>query len=745
MNDPHYFELAKKLDLESFLELFASFLSRPKPPHMEGDIHRHRQFIEALDKIQFNPPPPIAPLERDIIHLKKFGFLRRDEIFEWVKLWRYMLYLKNLRIEGILFDWFAQIRFPETILEIEHRFDKEGNLKEGIYPELDSVNVSLKRTKQEIKEALLRLLSNASLLPYLIDRQIHLINGEESLLVRGGFNHAIKAQVIGRSAAGFFYVLPESVSRLKEREGALLSQITEMEFLICKELSAMMGKQLPFLGYLDKEFDRFDHYQARVAFARAKNLEFMTPSRDTKIILEGFCHPALNNPKPISVRFEKSILMVTGVNAGGKTMLLKSILSSAFLARYLIPMPILASKSSIGSFKGIAAVLDDPQSAKNDISTFAGRMLSFERFFKERGFLVGVDEIELGTDSDEAASLFKVILEQLIKRDFKIIITTHHKRLAALMAANEEVELMAALYDEKRQMPTFSFLQGTIGKSYAFETAERYGIPPFVIKEAKEVYGQDKEKLGELIEKSAQLEIELGQKNRALELELERVRQKREELNDTLEKQKEAHRHHLQRLDQRYQEAIDAAKEAAKESQAESIHKGMNNANKLLQAIKEEERSRSISNPSLKHEFKAGERVRYRQSQGTILSLGEREVMIELDEGFKLRVKKGELRPLGQLPRPKPKAPKISVEGARSAQVSLDLHGLRVDEAVEKLDSFLSDALLAGFDEILVYHGIGTGKLAYAIKEFLKTHPKVRSFEDAPAQMGGFGAKIIKL
>ncbi|MGD9596793.1 MAG: Smr/MutS family protein, partial [Wolinella sp.] len=86
-----------------------------------------------------------------------------------------------------------------------------------------------------------------------------------------------------------------------------------------------------------------------------------------------------------------------------------------------------------------------------------------------------------------------------------------------------------------------------------------------------------------------------------------------------------------------------------------------------------------------------------------------------------------------------------SVEGARSAQVSLDLHGLRGDEAVEKLDSFLSDALLAGFDEILVYHGIGTGKLAYAIKEFLKTHPKVRSFEDAPAQMGGFGAKIIKL
>ena len=108
-----------------------------------------------------------------------------------------------------------------------------------------------------------------------------------------------------------------------------------------------------------------------------------------------------------------------------------------------------------------------------------------QNYLLQRNAIVGVDEIELGTDSDEAASLFKVIIEELIKKDIKIIITTHHKRLAALMASNDEVELIAALYDEENRIPTYEFLQGTIGKSYAFETAPRYGIPNTVVKKQK--------------------------------------------------------------------------------------------------------------------------------------------------------------------------------------------------------------------------------------------------------------------
>jgi DNA mismatch repair protein MutS2 len=197
-----------------------------------------------------------------------------------------------------------------------------------------------------------------------------------------------------------------------------------------------LNKNYKFLKFINKEFDRIDHYIARINFAKNGDKVFIIPKKNTQEKLVDFSHPALSDAKPISVNFSKSVIMITGVNAGGKTMMLKSILSAILLSKHLIPYK--ASKeTTIAHHKDILAVLDDPQSVKNDISTFAGRMVEFSKLFTKTDAIVGVDEIELGTDSDEAASLFKVIIEQLIKKNIKIIITTHHKRLAALLAANE--------------------------------------------------------------------------------------------------------------------------------------------------------------------------------------------------------------------------------------------------------------------------------------------------------------------
>ncbi len=311
-------------------------------------------------------------------------------------------------------------------------------------------------------------------------------------------------------------MVPHNISELKQRRSDLINKQEDVLLKFCKQISSMFEKHLMFLKFINKEFDRVDHYQARIFFAKANDRNFLLPSKNNSCKLVDFRHPALHGAKPITIDFTKSVIMITGVNAGGKTMMLKSILSAVLLSKYLLPYN--AHKSSqIGSFKNILAVLDDPQSVKNDISTFAGRMVEFSTLFSKKNAIVGVDEIELGTDSDEAASLFKVIIEELIKKDIKIIITTHHKRLAALLASNDKVELVAALYDEKNQRPTYEFLQGTIGKSYAFETASRYGIPHNIIKLAKKVYGEDKDKLNELIERSSDLEREYKQKIEKLE------------------------------------------------------------------------------------------------------------------------------------------------------------------------------------------------------------------------------------
>lgn len=735
--------LIKQLDLGDFFQIFESFLARPKELCLQGDSKIHLRYIQALELLDFTSPKPVQNLDSQLALLKKFGYLKLDEIFEFIKIIRYFHYLKSLKCEGILGEWFSQILIPDTILETSKSFLENGNLKSGIYLELDSINAGIERIKREISHLLSQILNQNKLNPYLVDRQIHLINDEECLLLKAGFHHILKGQILQRSASGFFYVLPQSIANLKDRYNELNNKREEQLFNIAREISSLFTKHLLFLKFINKEFDRFDNYQARLNFARSKDLEFLSPKpNDSTIILSEFRHPALKNPKSISLNFKEQVLMITGVNAGGKTMLLKSILSAAFLAKHLIPMPINAHKSSIGNFKALNLILEDPQNSKNDISTFGGRMLQFSQILRERERLIGIDEIELGTDSDEAASLFKVLLENLMLRGSKIIITTHHKRLAALMAGDSRVQLLAALFDEEREMPTFSFLSGTIGKSYAFETALRYGIPKTLVNEAKTLYGEDKEKLNALIENSSRLEMKLQneiaraeQRSATLEQKIAHLREREEALEQVfLRRQKE--------LESAYTEAINAAKRAIKEQSPQAIHRQISFANKLLNAAKNTNPNTSQSTQEMRN-FEVGESIKYRHHRGTILSLHKDKARIELEDGIKLEVAKKEIKPYGNAP----KAPqtKLQIQTPQNANVVLDLHGLRADEAIEKLEEFISNSLIAGFDEVLIYHGIGTGRLSVVVRDFLKSHPKVVDFTDAPPKAGGFGAKIVKL
>ncbi|WP_456323285.1 endonuclease MutS2 [Hydrogenimonas sp.] len=732
-------QLIKQLDLGAYIQRFEGLLARPKSLYMEGDRALHYRFIRALESVEFKSPPKVKNLDDLWMRLSKQGVLRLDEIFEAVKIVRYFAYLKQLKIENELGEWLKEIQIPEPIHQIERIFDEKGEVVESVDERLASLKAAMKQNKEAIRQTLSRMLGSSKLIPYLVDRQIHYVNDEEALLVRGGFNHVLKGTVIGRTSGGFFYVLPEAISKLKAKEAGIASRLEEVYDDIAKKSSGVMAGWLKFWRFIDKAFDRFDHYQARMQMARMEDLSFVLPKNHDTIRLSQFAHPALAHPKPVSIDFSKNVLMITGVNAGGKTMLLKSILASAWLAKYLLPMRCDAKNTEIGSFKRIEAIIEDPQNVKNDISTFAGRMRQFSKLFGQNGVLVGVDEIELGTDSDEAASLFKVMIEELMRRKIKIVITTHHKRLAAMMAGDERVELVAAVYDEKNQVPTYTFLQGIIGKSYAFETAERYGVPRNIVAKARVEYGEDKERLNELIERSSTLEKELREKREKLEHEIEALEKEKERyktLNDTLEAELYAKKRELEKI---YQEATKEAREALKMRDEKQIHRQLGRAHKIAQKAK-------IEAPKPIERYKVGDMVKYRKNRGKIVALKAKEAMIEV-EGMKLRVPLSEIRRSGNPPKePKKKNTSITLQrSGATAGVKLDLHGLRAEEAIEKLDKFLSDALLAGFDEVLVYHGIGTGKLSYAVREFLKRHPSVKGFSDAPQHMGGFGATVVEL
>ncbi|MEA2100816.1 MAG: endonuclease MutS2 [Campylobacterota bacterium] len=727
--------LIKQLDLNEHIEQFKSFFSRESSLYIEGDQGLHFRYIKALDTIEFKAPPKVADFFHIKGHLKKRGVLNFEQIFEIVKIVRYFRYFKNRQLDGIIGEWMDKFIIDVKFTEIEKYFTNDGKFEENLDENLFDLSQRIKEHKNDMSGSLKRMMSSSKLAGYLVDTQVHFLNNEECLLVRGGFNHVLKGAVIGRSTGGFFYVSPDSILKSKEKIRFIEQEREAIFYTYAKEFSSKLMELQAFINFIDKEFTKFDNYQARVLFAKSKNLQLIKSKNDSKIVLKDFIHPALHHAKPISVDFSKNILMITGVNAGGKTMLLKSILASAFMAKYIIPMKLDENKSHIGSFKSVLSIIDDPQNVKNDISTFAGRMQEFSRIFEHKSALVGVDEIELGTDSDEAAALFKVILDDLITRGQKVVITTHHKRLAALMADRDDVELMAATYDEETRKPTYEFMQGIIGKSYAFETASRYGISNKIVNEAKSVYGDNSEKLSLLIERGSQLERELKQKHKKVDEKLEELRVKelgikeqREKLIKELDEQKYA-------LKRSYEVAIGEAKTAAKAGDSQSIHRAMSKANKKLPP-QDKEIKRDV-------EFKLGDKVKYHSQKGVIISMRDKkEATIEV-EGMRVRVKTKHLKHTQIV---KPKAiTNIKVNVEKKSGLKCDLHGMRADEACEVLDKFLSDALLNGWDEVIIYHGIGTGKLSFAVKNFLIAHPRVQKFEDAPQHLGGFGAKIVTL
>ena len=734
----HEKSIIQKLDLDGYIHQFKHFLAREKPVAMMGDINQHYRYLKALSKVQFPAPSPVPNLDRELARIKKQAVLTLDEIYAFVTMFSYFNTLKTVGFTEPLISWIQGIEIPEEIVEIIGYFTEEGEINPERDPDLFKLERAIKQNKIDIKETLYKLAHSSRLRDYLVDTQVHFNGGEETLLVRGGFNNAIKATVAARSPGGFFYIIPQSISHLKEKESALLSNKEELIYRYCKEISSVFFKWERFLAFINKEYDRFDHYQARVSFARAKEYEFILPSKHKCIKLQDFAHPAIEDPVPITMDLSKQIMLVTGVNAGGKTMLLKSMLSAVYMSKYLLPYQCDVSKTEVGHYKSIEAMIDDPQSVKNDISTFAGRMQEFAKLFSKEDAIVGVDEIELGTDSDEAASLFRVMLDELRKKGITFIVTTHHKRLASLMASDDEVELIAALYDEERRMPTYTFLQGSIGKSYAFETAQRYGVPVSIVNKAKEVYGEDKDNLNELIEKSTSLEREMRTKIARIDEKLNAVEKQKRRLQDEEIKLQESHRKAIATLENRYNAATKKAREALKVQESTEGRRLLNVAHQRKEFKQKE--IKAVDEIPLKE----GDKVKYRSHKGELVSLRGKDATIIVD-GLKMRVPLSQLKRRGDAPqikvKPKPKQAKVSVEKS-GASVSVKLLGMYADEAIDTVDKFLSDALVNGLNEVQIIHGTGGGVLSKLVGEYLKNHPKIGKYYRMP---GNLGITVVEL
>ena len=251
--------LIKQLDLVEHIEQFQSFFSRTHSLYIEGDQELHFKYIKALDKLEFKAPPKVSEFTTIKQHLQKHGVLNFEQIFEIVKIVRYFRYFRNRNIDGLIGQWMAKFDIPEKFTEVEKYFTHDGKFEENLDEMLFGLSARIKEHRNNMSGALKRMMSSSKLAGYLVDTQVHFVNNEDCLLVRGGFNHVLKGAVVGRSSGGFFFVSPDSILKSKEQIRFIEQERVAIFYKYAKEFSSKLSEIQPFIAFIDKEFTKFDN------------------------------------------------------------------------------------------------------------------------------------------------------------------------------------------------------------------------------------------------------------------------------------------------------------------------------------------------------------------------------------------------------------------------------------------------------------------------------------------------------
>jgi len=429
-------------------------------------------------------------------------------------------------------------------------------------------------------------------------------------------------------------------------------------------------------------------------------------------------------------------------------------------------------ESEIAVFEKIYADIGDEQSIEQSLSTFSSHMKNIIEILPkvDEKTLVLLDEVGAGTDPSEGSALAMAILEYLLKKKCRCVATTHYSELKAYAYVTEGIENASVEFDAETLKPTYKLLIGVPGKSNALDIAYRLGLDPDIVKRAREFLTKEEIQVSDLIQ---DLE-EKRYSTHLARLQAERLKKEAEEIKRMLEeKAAELELKEREILSEAKREARRIIKEAQKQTKEllESLRTKLNEEAEKAQIRAEQETREKLSklgkrlaagNEVLDINFsdkeldfvKPGDRVYVlRLSQvGTVLSNEDSrgEILVQVGP-MKISVKKSEIR--------KAPAEEEKVEqsfhfnnGQRNIfgkkdniSPQLDLRGLILEEALQKLEKYLDDAYISGLKEVLIIHGKGTGALRKGIREYLKMHPQVLSFRPGNYREGGIGVTVVKL
>ena len=681
---------------------------------------------------------------------------------------RFVADLADSEIEFLrLYFWEEQlVTIPELNRRLKEAIDSDGRVTDDASPELKIIRQNIRRSEQNVRELLDGIVRGKNA-KYLSDTIITMRNDRYVIPVKQEYRGVFGGVVHDQSASGqTLFVEPKQVVELNNRLRQY--QIAERNEIqrILSELSAELVPYRQEIIHNAYVIGKLDMMNAKARFGKELHAIVPAVNEENRVVLKQARHPLIDQEKvvanDISIGENYQAIVITGPNTGGKTITLKTLGLLQLMGQAGLPIPV-EEESQIGIFDEVFADIGDEQSIEQSLSTFSSHMTNIVDILANvnEKSLVLFDELGAGTDPQEGASLAIAILDELGKKSAYVMATTHYPELK-IYGYNRANTINASMeFDVDTLSPTYRLLIGVPGRSNAFEISSRLGLDQAVIHEAKQLMNDESQDLNEMI-------ADLENRRKMAETEYLEMRHYVDEAQELYENLKEAYRYFFEEREKEIDKAKKKANEVVSEAEekAEKIiadirkmqqqvgqgnvkeHQLIDAKTQLANLHQEEQlkKNKVLKKAKEQKTLKPGDEVlvtTYGQ-RGTLLRKNGNQWQVEIGI-LKMNVSENELMPVA----PQKETKQRVIHAVRSEPTShvsnqLDLRGKRYEEALNEVDQYLDSAILAGYPQVTIVHGKGTGALRQGITDYLKNHRSVKSFEFAPANQGGNGATIVK-
>lgn len=707
------------------------------------------------------------------------------------------------------------LTFPDLIRRIDQILDKYGKIKDTASPRLAEIRSQLRKAEGSVSRTLYNIL-RAAQSEGLVEKDVTptLRDGRLVVPIAPAMKRRIKGIVHDESSTGkTVFVEPTEVVEANNRIRELEADERREIIVILTEFSKLVRPHVDDIIYAYQLLAEIDFIRARAEFARLTNS--IEPEVSAKPVVDWITakHPLLwlalkKQDKPIvpldiMLTKDRHILIISGPNAGGKSVCLKTVGLLQYMLQCGLSIPV-SERSKVGIFADIMIDIGDEQSIENDLSTYSSHLLNMKNMMKQanENTLLLIDEFGTGTEPQIGGAMAEAVLNQFVKKHAWGVITTHYQNLKHYADSHDGIANGAMLYDRHEMRPLFQLAIGQPGSSFAIEIARKTGIPDEVIREASDIVGSD------YIQSDKYLQ-DIVRDKRYWENKRQNVHQREKDLEKTIAKYEEE----IKELAQKRKEILRQAKEQAQELLKESNRNIENTIREIrecqaekeetkrlreeLNAFKEdvseidtksaddliEKKMRQIMERKERREkrkkekkenagkpttigsklptpsalaeqqtFCVGDNVRMRglTTVGTVEAISGKEATVIFGD-VRTKVKMSRLEHTTKTPETtQPATFGISKETRQTIDShklnfhqDLDVRGMRGDEALNAVQHFIDDAILVGMSRVRILHGKGNGILRQLIRQYLQSVPNVTSCKDEHVQFGGAGITVV--